>query len=251
MDNRMHSDEPVLLCKGLAHKKNLPWKGRRGVLGQSMSRRNSPWLNGTAPGLAIVLSGSNTDVKVNDLLPITEVTHESSVCRRNCIPKDACKRERVIRRLARRVAQTQALRNGYFGGYICKHQKIGKFEARKCIEEMQKLRELHKYKSEYQQKRAVSGRMITDIEMNGTVRGAVEEFHLCTNLHQTDVLFAESIRSFPTIIVDAQIWLHRLEVELEHVSEMYITAMVPPARRPQMRSRQKQSHTWIFSAFER
>ena len=57
-------------------------------------------MNGTAPGLAIALSGSNTDVKVNDLLPITEVTHESSACTRNCIPRDEAKRHRVIRRLA-------------------------------------------------------------------------------------------------------------------------------------------------------
>ena len=68
---------------------------------------------------------------------------------------------------------------------------------------MQKLRELHKGKSEFQQQRAVSGRMITDIEMNGTVRGAVEAFHLCTNLHEGDVLFADCIRSFPSVTVDA------------------------------------------------
>ena len=62
------------------------------MLGQILGRRNSPWLDGTAPGLAIALSGSNTDVKVNDLLPITEVTHESSACTRNCIPRDEGKK---------------------------------------------------------------------------------------------------------------------------------------------------------------
>ena len=237
MDNRMNLEHPVVLCKGLAKKRGLPWTGRRSVLGQILGRRNDPWLNGTAPGLAIALSGSNTDVKINDLLPITEVTHESSACTRNCIPRDEAKRHRVIRRLAQRVAQTQSQRNGYFGGYICKRQKIGKLEARKCIDKMQKLRELHKGKSEFQQQRAVSGRMITDIEMNGTVRGAVEEFHLCTNLHARDALFAECIRSFPTVTVDAQNWLHRLEVETERVSEMQVTAMVPPARKPHVRSR--------------
>ena len=146
-----------MLCKGLAKKRGLPWRGRRSVLGQILGRRNSPWLNGTAPGLAVALSGSNTDVKINDLLPITEVTHESGTCTWNCIPKDRAKRQRVIRRLAQRVAQTQTQRNGYFGGYICKRQKIGKLEARKCIDKMYKLRELHKGKSEFQQQRAVSG----------------------------------------------------------------------------------------------
>ena len=130
-------------------------------------------MNGTAPGLAIALSGSNSDVKINDLLPITELTHEDSACNRACIPKDATKRDRVTRRLALRVSQSQNQRNGYFGGYICKRQKIGKLEARKCIEKMLRLRELHKGRSEYQQQRAVSGRMITDIEMNATIHGAI------------------------------------------------------------------------------
>jgi len=67
MDNRLNFGRPVLLCKGLAKERKLPWKGRRSVLGQILGKRNSPWLNGTAPGLAIALSGSNSDVKINDL----------------------------------------------------------------------------------------------------------------------------------------------------------------------------------------
>jgi len=245
-DKRVNLEQPVLLCKGLAKKKGLPFTGRRSVLGQILGRRNSPWLDGTAPGMAIALSGSNTDVKINDLLPITPVTHESSACTRNCIPRDPVKRQRVIRRLTQSVARTQSQRNGYFGGYICKRQQIGKLEARKCIDKMQKLRELHKGKSEFQQQRAVSGRMITDIEMNGTIRGAVEEFHLCTNLHKNDALFAECIRSFPHVTVDAQKWLHRLEMEIERVAEMQVTAMVPPAKKPQIRSRKTIPHMDIY-----
>ena len=100
MDARLNLEHPLLLCKGLAKTKGLQWKGRRSVLGQILGRRNSPWLDGTAPGLAIALSGSNTDVRINDLLPLTEVTHESSVCTRRCILKDATKRYRVLRKLA-------------------------------------------------------------------------------------------------------------------------------------------------------
>ena len=111
---------------------------------------------------------------------------------------------------------------------------------------MHKLRELHQGKSEYQQQRAVSGRMITDIEMNGTIRGAVEEFHLCTNLHEYDALFAECIRSFPTVSIDAQNWLYRLTLETEKVSDMLVTAMVPPAKKPQVRSRKTIPHMDIY-----
>ena len=219
MENRMHSGPPVLICKGLAKQKCLPSKGRRSMLGHILGRRNNPWLNGTAPGLAIALSGSNTDVKINDLLPITATTHESEICEQRCIPKDSAKRQRVLRRLAQRVTRIQSQRNGYFGGYICKRQKIGKLEIHKCINKMQKLREFNQDKSDYQKQRAVSGRMITDIEMNGTVRGAVEEFNLCTNLHGNDALFAECIRSFASVTTDAQNWLYRLQVETDKVAK--------------------------------
>ena len=57
----------------------------------------------------------------------------------------------------------------------------------RCSGGMQKLRQLHKRKSEYQQQRAMSGRMVTDMEMKGTVRGAVEEFHLCMTLCENAV----------------------------------------------------------------
>ena len=130
-------------------------------------------MNGTAPGLAIALSGSNSDVKINDLLPITELTHENSTCNRTCIPKNEIKRDSVMRRLALRVSQSHNQRNAYFCGDICKQQKIGKLEARRCIEKLLRLRELHKERSEYQQHRAVSGRLITDIEMNATIHGAI------------------------------------------------------------------------------
>ena len=50
--------------------------------------------------------------------------------------------------------------------------------------------------TEAQRRRAVSGRMITDVEMNGTVRGAVELFNLASRLRHGDALFAECL-DFP------------------------------------------------------
>ena len=51
---------------------------------------------------------------------------------------------------------------------------------------------------------------------------------MSSDLHKYDALFAECIRSFPTVTVDAKNWLHRLEVETGMASEMQITAMLPP-----------------------
>ena len=89
---------------------------------------------------------------------------------------------------------------------------------------------------EQQQQRSVSGRMITDIEMNGTIRGAVEEFNLCTILRINDVLFAECIRTFPTVHVNAQQWLYCLEVEQGNCASMKVTTSVPATRTPHAKS---------------
>ena len=78
--------------------------------------------------------------------------------------------------------------------------------------------------------------MITDLDMNGTISGAVEQFNLCTNLRTNDALFAECIRSFPTVTVDANQWLHRLEVEVEAIADMQVSLPVPATRKPHVRS---------------
>ena len=86
--------------------------------------------------------------------------------------------------MVRQLQATQSQRNGYIGGYIGKRQKVGGLEAKKCIDKMYTLRDRVQGKSQFQKQRAVSGRMVTDIDMNGTMRGAVEEHNLCIKLHK-------------------------------------------------------------------
>ena len=117
MLTRMNRKRPLLVCKGIVKKWNLKTNGARLMHGCILGLRNSPWLNGTAPGLCVGLSGSNTDVKLNDRLPIIEATHEKDECSEKCIPRDPGKRRRVITRMVRRTAEIQARINGYFGGY--------------------------------------------------------------------------------------------------------------------------------------
>ena len=81
----------------------------------------------------------------------------------------------------------QTITNGYFGGYIGKRQPCRKAELKKCINQMYNLRNKINDKGASAQHRAVSGRMITDLEMNGTYRRAVQI---------TDVLFAECTSTF-------------------------------------------------------
>ena len=89
----------------------------------------------------------------------------------------------------------------------------------------------------HKDKRAVSGRMITDIEMNGTLRGAVEQYNLSANLRANDVLFAECVRTFATVSVNAQAWLHRLELEMQKVVEMKVNTLVPATKVPNKQKR--------------
>ena len=85
--------------------------------------------------------------------------------------------------------RAQAAVNTYFGGYIATRQPCGRFEAKKCISKMYELRRRKMEATEGAKLCTASGRMITDLEMNGTVRGAVEEFNLASSLRHGDTFF--------------------------------------------------------------
>ena len=65
--------------------------------------------------------------------------------------------------------------------------------------------------------------MVTDLEMNGVYRGAVEQFDLASNLRRDDVLFPECIRIFQTVDVDTQALFNRLRVVLSTFRWIYVT----------------------------
>ena len=222
---------PLLICPGIAKKRDLRCSGTRNMVGSTLFVRNNEWLDGTIPGLCIALGGSNTDVQPNDLLPILPETHEDEYCRKSCTKRSSMKK------LARKMIRIQATRNGYFGGYINKRQPAGDLETKKCVDKMYTLRQRSMGKSEKDKFRAVTGRMITDIEMNGTIRGSVEVFNLASNLHDNDVLFAEFIRTFATRDVDGRAWQHRMAVELQttETTTGYIS-LIPATTRPHVRT---------------
>ena len=184
MTHRMNRHRALVICKGLGKKKGLRLSGKRNFLGCILGKRNSPWINGTSPAFCIGLSGSNSDVKMNDRLPIIQSTHEHSECTRRCVPADPRKRERALRRIVCKMQVAQSQTNGYFGGYISKRQKLGKLETKKCIDKMCQLRDRIESQTSKKQFGRVTGRMVTDIEMNATSRGVVEETNLCQNLRQ-------------------------------------------------------------------
>ena len=182
--------------------------------------------------MCVAFSGSNTDVKPNDRLPITEDTHES-VCHKKCLVK-----KHNLKRTTRITQRAQNVANGYFGGYIGKRQPGGQLETKKCVDKLFSLRMKMKGRGKAAQLRAASGRLITDLEMNSTYRGAVEVFHLCRNLRAHDVLFAECIRTFGSMVIDGRSWIFRLEsaMQAKDMQQECLQSYVPPARRPHVRT---------------
>ena len=71
------------------------------------------------------------------------------------------------------------------------------------------LKERNFGKTQKAQERAVAARMVTDLECNGVCRGAVEVTNLAANLHKTDALAQECVRTFPTQHLDGRLWIHR------------------------------------------
>ena len=88
---------------------------------------------------------------------------------------------------------------GYFGGYISKKQKVGRFELK------QSLAAQPYFHKKLMRKRSLSGgnqlahvcnRMFTNLEGKGILRSGVEEFMLSSEYSPFDELSAEFIRTF-------------------------------------------------------
>jgi len=228
MDKRL-TDRPLLVCPGIAEDHGLRVTGQRSALGTVLGKRNNEWLTGSARGL-VVGFGCNTHTGPNDRLPITAKTHERA-CKRQCVKAGS------VALIARKTQCSQTQQAGYIGGYMCKVQPAGRYEMQKCIQKMYTLREHTKDWTPKDQAKAAVRRMITDLEMKGTLRGAAEVFNLCVNLRSEDSLFQECIRTFMTVAFPGSAFLHRLELELDGVGCERVSTRIPPTRRPAERSK--------------
>ena len=152
--------------------------------------------------------------------------------------KKKCVKKHALKRTTRIAQRAQSVTNGYFGGYIGKRQPTGKLEVRKCMEKMQRLRMKIATRSHASQVRAASGRLMTELEMNSTFRGAVEVFNLCRHLRSGDVLFAECIRTFESCTIDGMQWIWRLNHSQSDATftQKSVQMYVPPTKKPNVRS---------------
>ena len=69
-----------LVCPGVARKHHLKISGQRNALGSFLVRRRDQWFAPTAGALAIIFR-ANSNTKWTWLVPLTEATHFSDVCK--------------------------------------------------------------------------------------------------------------------------------------------------------------------------
>ena len=227
---KLLTEKALVVCPGIAEKCGLRVSGRRNALGSILSRRNCVWINGTAPAFAVAF-GFNTDVSPNDRLPIIKETHEVSCTRSSCV-KDVNTGE-----VACAESRAQLDTDGYFGGYIVKSQPVGAYELRKCMKNMDVLRErIATQLTPADQARSVSHRMISDLELRGVLRGAPEVYNLSVNMRKEDSLFQECIRTFLEASFPGGAFLAKLEAETHGVGGVLIRR-IPPSRGPKSKYR--------------
>ena len=114
---------PRVICEGLAKKLEMPWKGKRNVVGTIEPSRSSGSVNGAIPAL-LVGAGDNNDVKLPIRLPITSQTHDVT-CKASCIHTTSW--EAVIDA----AEASQAAQVGYHCDYSTKRHPCG---VRECKE---------------------------------------------------------------------------------------------------------------------
>ena len=115
-----------IVCQGVAAEMGLKTSGRRNALGSILGRRRCHWFSGTSALLALV-TRSNTNLQSNYRVPISLVTHD-----KDC-HSTQCSHMQSARKLCMIAQRAMKQMTGYFGGYISKRQKIGKFEVKKSL----------------------------------------------------------------------------------------------------------------------
>jgi len=160
------------------------------MLGKIATIRTDNWMTETSAALAVMTRG-NSNVQVPYRVPIIPETHDDTCTNKDCLTRASTKR------MCRQVHQAQKNIIGYFGGYCCKSQPVGKYELKKSTENVDYLKEkLEPRKLQAKHHLAhVVNRMFTTLETKGIARPATEEFMLSAEYNEHDPLSAEFIRT--------------------------------------------------------
>jgi hypothetical protein len=102
---------------------------------------------------------------------------------------------------------------GYFAGYTVKRQPVGTYEMQQSTESLNTLRAQIRDDKPLRQVARVTNRILSDLEVKGTLRSAPEEFNLAMNMETHDVTAAEFIRTYQSVDFCGKDILMRLERE--------------------------------------
>jgi hypothetical protein len=201
-----------VICPGIAQSVGLRCSGRRNALGSIIGKRLDPYFSGTSAIKAKIFK-SNTNVQVPYRVPITSKTHDSACTSKKCLSPKIRRRQFLV---GQRAIKQMI---GYFGGYISKKQKLGRFELKQSIAAQPFLhkRLMQKGKlSAGNQLAHVCNRMFTNLEGKGILRSGVEEYMLASQYSPFDELSAEFIRTFRHTFFFGKFYLDRYEALRTH-----------------------------------
>jgi hypothetical protein len=103
---------------------------------------------------------------------------------------------------------------GYFSGYICKRQPVGRFQLKAAARTLPLMQtKLASAKNISNQMAQVVSRMFSTLEGRGKLRTAAEEYNLAANHSDVSETFAEYISTFNTEMFNGFDLLNRLENE--------------------------------------
>ena len=182
------TDELLLICPGLAEDRDMPYTGKRTMVGLLWGPCNDPNLNGNHPAL-LASARCNGDVQLPYRFPITEDTHNHWVCDHGCDEK------MPVWQLVQAAEAAQRAQAGYACDYQNKRLPIAVHECKAWMSGQQSLyEELKGSKLGYLGARVVK-RLITDCYGKGVVRGAVEIANLILQNKDPDPTKAESVKT--------------------------------------------------------
>ena len=137
--------------------------------------RRDEYYRGTSSILATIFQ-SNTDVQVPYRVPVNSITHDKDCRNPKCVADLSGKNLKNLVLVAQKAMKQMT---GYFGGYISKRQKSGRFELENSIKALplfqNKLQE-KKLQSAGSQLAQVVNKMFTTLEGKGILRSGAEEF---------------------------------------------------------------------------
>ncbi|CAJ1374097.1 unnamed protein product [Effrenium voratum] len=196
--------EAVVLCPGLARAFNLPFQGRRNLVGALVGPRNNEWVNGTHPALTAALR-ANTDVQLPYRLPPCKETHSSLCDEASCL--DGVDLQSVITA----AQHAQNAQCGYAGDYGSKRQVVALHEVNEWMRGQRALGEELAGKARSYQGARHLRRFLSDAYGRGIVRSAPEVVNLLTRQDSNVVTAAEALQTAPTESFPGRVFLECVE----------------------------------------